>query len=441
VSKLLLRPLLVRLTERARRLGERLRHPDSGSRSLPDPLAALWRLAGARRAPWAAAGVLAVLAVSALLAPGAYLVPGIALGLAADRWPGLAARLAALSLLAARPWGFAVLALCVLVAAVQGAQRFGRTPAVAQMAAAGGGERVLLYSDRSLAAVRARVRLLAALAGYRWLPGEPSTTLDRAGTRRTCAGVAALSLALAAFLLMLWPRVSAVEAVALAEGDATSLSLSTGYVLVSNPATSGSPRFVLRTASGDVAATPLLPGSWAAVDVTVLRHGRGPALLVRPGASPLSGTAEDPLTVAIGFSAAENSQLVTIPGVGKTVRVSLVRGGPVPAFDVQLVDSGGVPQGAPYRLDTPAVLTLSGVTLAFRPTSYDALSLWRAPLTLPLLAALLLAGGAALLTIAYRGPALALAMRASGPVVGVELSAAAGPLRVTWLPLLRLLLR
>ncbi|MHB0874668.1 MAG: hypothetical protein ACYC5O_01350 [Anaerolineae bacterium] len=428
----------------AARLGAALRRAAAGLRSLPDPLAVGWRLAAARRAPLLAAVCLAGLALSALLAPRLYLTDGAAFGLPTEQWPGVAARLAALSLLAARPWGAAILAASLLVGAVQAAVRLAprgeATPEAAPAPSAG--ERTLLYSDRPLASVQRRLRLLAAALGYTWRPGDGQVAvLDRTPTRRRCATSAALALTAAACLLLLWPRVSAVEVVALAQGDTATLSLVPGLVLGSRTAISGQPRFVVRTAAGDVAAVRQPSGVWIAAGLSIVGHGSGPALLVRPGSSPLSGTADDPGTVAIGFSAAENSQLVTVPEIDRTIRVSLVSGGPAPAFDVQLVDAGGTATGSAYRLDVPAVLTLSGVTLAFRPASFDVLSVWRAPLLLPLVLVLAAVLVAALLTWGLRGPPVVLAMRASGPVVGVELQAADGLARSLWLPLLRLALR
>ena len=351
--------------------------------------------------------------------------------------------MAALTLLAARPWGALVLACCWLVAAIHGAARLVQAgEASVPPDASGTAVRALLYCEKPEPIVRRRLHLLATALGYAWRPADDQTVvLDRGPKRRGCLAAVHSALALAALLMLVWPRVSGVEAVALVQGDTAALSVAPGVVIASRAEGDGRQALAVLTAAGDVAVSRLTAGVWLAPGLGIVLHAREPALLVRPGASPLSSLADAADTASIGFSAADRSRLVTVPEIDRSIRVSLVEGGGGTAFDVQLVGTDGAPVGDAYRLDRPAVLTLLGVALAFRPTFSEALTVWRAPLAAPVAMALLLAGLAALLAWAHRGQPALLAIRASGALVGVEFVAPSGPTRAIWLPLLRLILR
>lgn len=432
-----------RLSLRAVRLPAALRPLGSRLRALPDPLALLWRLASARQAPTGAALCLALVVGSALLAPRLYLQPANVYGLPIGEWPIAGARLAGAAMMATRPWGAVALAFCWLVGVVRAARFIAAIPAsVPPPPAASDASRLLLYSERSEAVVRRRLRLVTAAAGFSWrgLDGQ-TVLLDRKPLRNTFSAAAAAGSAVAALLLLAAPRASAVEAVALVEGSSVALAAVPGVMLASRSGDDGQQHLALLTAAGDVAVNRVLDDAWSAPGLSILKHTRGPALLVRSGASPASVAASAADTVSIGFSSVDRSRLVSVPNTERAIRASLVTGGASPAFDVQLVGADGVSEGDSYRLDQPAVLTLSGVTLAFRPATFETLTVWRAPTVLLAMLAITVAAAMLLLAWALRGPAVSMAIRTSGRLVGVELVAANDATRLLWLPLLRLALR
>ncbi|MGQ9552988.1 MAG: hypothetical protein ACUVWR_02625 [Anaerolineae bacterium] len=422
---------------------------------LPDPLAAVWRVAASRIALLAASVAAIALLVSALVLPGIYTRPDGVLGLPLDQWPAMSIRLLAVLRLTSSAWGKLIFAIFVAVTAAHSSAHVERALMYSvqgkyEATLSGMPQRHIIYSDNSVVAVVRKLRLVLLSLGYRW-HGSPTRTLsaivETGSTRQFALAVASAALALLALSGLYSPRTVVAEAIAVGPGSEQSLTALGARVFRIEQATSARHLSLHPTASGQVATVSLRYRQPAFLGATMIIWERsGPALAIEPANlqedSDADQAADRNSRLFIMILAGEQIKYVTLPQGQASLRVSLAAESTASRFIVELLPTEGSGSGETYTISRPTILSLGGILLRFDPSNYYVISIIHTPLLVPALALLLVAGFGLTASFGCRRPPLRIGLNSHGPIVAVEIEVfKANPSRIWWLRLIRLALR